>query len=131
MNDITRDPDLDTETGIEGEGCNWGSGYERPSHTHIVQCPGFNHRQRLTLSGTPFDLATDEDINVSIAQSLGVSSNDALITVAKSARIDSETEGDSNVGIIINGMMLTKMDDGLHLINISGKPIYIHNAVIG
>lgn len=122
MTDLTSDPDLDIESGIEGENCNWGDGYERPSNVHIVQCPGFNHRQRLTLINTVLDVMTDTDINVSIAQS--------LITVDKSARIESETEGDSNVGIIINGMMLTKMDDGLHLINLSGKPIFIHDLII-
>lgn len=130
MTDLTRDPDLDIESGIEGENCNWGDGYERPSNVHIVQCPGFNHRQRLTLINTVLDVMTDTDINVSIAQSLVASSNDAMITVDKFARIESETEGDSNAGIIINGMMLTKMDDGLHLINLSGKPIFIHGLII-
>ena len=115
MTQIIRDPDLDIDTAIDSANCDFGESVERPAKRTVRQCPGMHHIERVTYRGVQSELLSDSPVSISTTDTVS---------------INTTASGDPARGVIINGMMVTVLEAGLHLINLSGKAIFIHGGIL-
>ena len=139
MTQIIRDPDLDIDTAIDSANCDFGESVERPAKRTVRQCPGMHHIERVTYRGVQSELLSDSPVSISTTDTVSISTTDTVsisttdtvsISTTDTVSINTTASGDPARGVIINGMMVTVLEDGLHLINLSGKAIFIHGGIL-